>query len=121
MLSKALRDVGAFELGQPHSKRLYVVPSIGDHTDLVRKREEEEEEEERERVGAERRGKKEERVLYNWNKLIYLIMIFIKFSLSIVPLLLIYSKLLKAYAGSKQQMLSLPPILHVTTRHSQVF
>lgn len=97
MLSKALRDVGAVELGQPHSKRLYVVPSIGDHTDLVRKREEEEE-----RVGTERGGRKEERVLYNGNKLIYLIMIFIKFSLSIVLLLLIYSKLLKAYAGSKQ-------------------
>lgn len=100
MLSKALRDVGAVELGQPHSKRLYVVPSIGDHTDLVRKREEEEEE--RERVGTERGGRKEERVLYNGNKLIYLITIFIKFFLSIVPLLLIYSKLLKAYAGSKQ-------------------
>lgn len=100
MLSKALRDVGAVELGQPHSKRLYVVPSIGDHTDLVRKREEEEEE--KERVGTERGERKEERVLYNGNKLIYLIIIFIKFSLSIVPLLLIYSKLLKAYAGSKQ-------------------
>ena len=59
MLNKALRDVGAVELGQPHSKRLYVVPSIGDHTDLVRKREEEEEE--RERVRTERGGRKEER------------------------------------------------------------
>lgn len=77
MLSKALRDVGAVELGQPHSKRLYVVPSIGDHTDLVRKREEEEEE--KERVGTERGERKEERVLYNVNKLIYLIMISLNF------------------------------------------
>lgn len=37
LLVSTLKDIGCVELGQAHSKRLFVMPNIGDHTDLVRK------------------------------------------------------------------------------------
>ena len=36
LLVSTLKDIGCVELGQAHSKRLFVIPSIGDHTDEVR-------------------------------------------------------------------------------------